>query len=448
MTEPADIQRRLDDIINQAKAGNSEAQYALAVILSRRPATLDQSLHWMQKAIEAGHAGAAFTLGAWYIQGITVSPDYVKGHALVKRAADMKFEDAIVLRSVLTATGIGVTANWAEAFRLVWEHARTGGARCLSQLAFLCWMSDQPSLRGEGDKLLSLAADAFDGVALYTRAQRTLAASPTSEMRARALFDLAIAGQILHHPLAENDPRIHNMVVTPPLPRRDIDLAVIHWDLLRANLGSVPPVPRLAPVQVHCEDPYVAVVPHFLSPEECDWLIARAQPHLRPSQVTDPITGKNISLDYRSSHDMRFWHVFQDLVVHCINLRIAQASAEPLSHQEMLGVLRYLPGEEYKPHGDFLTPDAQGHNPEVERSGQRIKTFLTYLNDNYDGGETAFLHLHLTIKGHKGDGLLFRNVTPDGAPDPRTIHAGLPIRKGVKWLSTIWIRAAQYRYRD
>lgn len=448
MTEANDIQRRLDDILINAKAGNSDAQYALAVILSRRPATLDQSLNWMQKAIAAGHAGAAFTLGAWYIQGIAVSPDYAKGHALVKRAADMKFEDAIVLRAALTATGIGVAPDWSEAFRLVWEHARAGGARCLSQLAFLCWMSDEAAVRAEGDKLLSLAADVYDDVALYARAQRTLAASPSPEVSARALFDLAIAGHLLHHPLAVGDPRTQGMVVTPPLPRRDINLATVHWDFVLARLGTAPPLPSLAPAKVHCEDPYVAVFPHFLSSDECDWLIARAQPQLRPSQVTDPITGNNISLDYRSSHDMRFWHVFQDLVVHCINLRIAYASGEPLSHQEMLGVLRYLPGEEYKPHGDFLTPDAQGRNPEVERSGQRIKTFLTYLNADYDGGETSFLHLHLAVKGHKGDGLLFRNVTPQGAPDPRTIHAGLPIRKGVKWLSTIWIRSAQYRYRD
>ncbi|HXV73404.1 MAG TPA: 2OG-Fe(II) oxygenase, partial [Sphingomonadales bacterium] len=305
-----------------------------------------------------------------------------------------------------------------------------------------------PKVRAEGDKLLNLAADAYDGIALYARAKRTLAASPDEAASSGALHDLAVAGKLLRHPLAKDDPRIQAIEVKLPLPRRALDLRTVDWDLAAKALGGAPPVSDLAAPDVKSCDPYIAIFPRFLSEEECDFLIALANPHLRPSQVTDPITGKYISIDYRTSHDMRFWHVFQDLAVFCINLRIAKASAEPLSHQEMLGVLRYHPGEEYKPHGDFLTPDAQGKNAEVERSGQRTKTFLTYLNADYEGGETEFIKLGLKVKGAKGDGLLFRNVTEAGAPDERTIHAGLPITQGVKWLSTIWIRAREYRYRD
>lgn len=448
MPGEAEIQRRLDNIIAKAKAGNADAQYALAVVFSRREETAGQSLGWMERAISANHAGAIFTLGAWYIQGIMVSPDYAKGHALLKRAADLKFEDAVVMRAALSANGIGVPASWAEAFKIVFDHARLGGARSLSQLAFLCGMTGEPAVEAEGDKLLKLAAEAYDGIALYAVAKRVLSGRTQGAEAGEALRQLAIAGKILRHPLAAEDPRVQNIEVKPPLPRRDLDLQSVAWERVAAALSPGPPVAELSSPNVLSEDPYVATFPGFLSGEECDALVALANPHLRPSQVTDPISGKYIHLDYRTSHDMRFWHVFQDLAVHCINLRIAKASGEPLSHQEMLGVLRYHPGEEYKPHGDFLTPDTKGRNPEVERSGQRVKTFLTYLNEDFEGGATEFIRLGLKVKGAKGEGLLFRNVTGTGDPDERTIHAGLPITKGVKWLSTIWIRGREYRYRD
>jgi prolyl 4-hydroxylase len=448
MAGQAEIQRRLDDIIAKAKGGSADAQYALAVVLSRRDETKPQALEWMNRAIAAGHAGAIFTLGAWYIQGILVSPDHPKGHALLDRAAAMNFEDAIVMRAALIANGIGVSADWPAAFKIILDHARAGGARSLSQLAFLCAMTGEPALKAEGDKLLELAAEAYDGVALYATAQRALAVSAKNEAAEQALHRLALAGKILRHPLAAEDPRIQAIEVKLPLPRHALNLETIAWDKIAEALSPTPPVPKPAQANVVSQDPYIATFPGFLSPEESDALIALANPHLRPSQVTDPITGKYIAIDYRTSHDMRFWHVFQDLTVYCINLRIAKASGEALSHQEMLGVLRYQPGEEYKPHGDFLTPDAQGKNPEVERSGQRIKTFLTYLNDGYAGGETEFVRLGLKVKGAKGEGLMFRNVTDQGAPDERTVHAGLPIARGVKWLSTIWIRGREYRSRD
>ena len=69
-------------------------------------------------------------------------------------------------------------------------------------------------------------------------------------------------------------------------------------------------------------------------------------------------------------------------------------------------------------------------------------TFLVYLDEGYEGGETAFPALGITVRGRIGDGLLFRNASAEGAPDPRAIHAGLPVTRGVKHLASRWIRAA------
>ncbi len=97
---------------------------------------------------------------------------------------------------------------------------------------------------------------------------------------------------------------------------------------------------------------------------------------------------------------------------------------------EPLQVLRYAPGQEYRPHFDAID----------RADNQRVLTFLVYLNDGYEGGETRFLHSGLTVKGKKGDGLLFRNAGQDGRPDPNSQHAGLPVTSGEKFLASRWIR--------
>ncbi len=76
----------------------------------------------------------------------------------------------------------------------------------------------------------------------------------------------------------------------------------------------------------------------------------------------------------------------------------------------------------------------------IDDSGQRVVTFLVYLNDDFDGAQTAFLDLKWRYRGAKGDAILFRNVDGTGAPDPTTLHAGRAPTRGEKWLLSQWIR--------
>ena len=57
-----------------------------------------------------------------------------------------------------------------------------------------------------------------------------------------------------------------------------------------------------------------------------------------------------------------------------------------------------------------------------------------------EGGETHFPQAGVRFKGRKGEALVFRNVTPSGAPDFDTLHAGLPPSRGEKWLLSQWVR--------
>jgi prolyl 4-hydroxylase len=77
---------------------------------------------------------------------------------------------------------------------------------------------------------------------------------------------------------------------------------------------------------------------------------------------------------------------------------------------------------------------------------QRILTALVYLSDDYEGGETTFPHIGLSFRGRTGDALIFRNAGPDGRPDPLSLHAGLPVTKGIKYLASRWIRAKRFAF--
>ena len=123
-----------------------------------------------------------------------------------------------------------------------------------------------------------------------------------------------------------------------------------------------------------------------------------------------------------------------------LRARIARLTRLPILGFEDSQVLHYAPGEEFKPHFDFLDTRESGHAAAVAAGGQRVLTFLIYLNEGFDGGETAFPQLGWRYKGRTGDALLFFNATPDGAPDRRTLHAGVPTASGEKYLFSQWVR--------
>jgi hypothetical protein len=103
-------------------------------------------------------------------------------------------------------------------------------------------------------------------------------------------------------------------------------------------------------------------------------------------------------------------------------------------------VLHYEAGEQFAPHRDFLDPAVPGQAADFARRGQRIVTFLVYLNSDFEGGDTDFPILALAYKGGAGDALYFGNVDSAGVPDLRTLHAGLPPTSGEKWLFSQWVR--------
>jgi len=195
-----------------------------------------------------------------------------------------------------------------------------------------------------------------------------------------------------------------------------------------------------APRERLLNDPRIAVSRGFLPPAACDWLIARARGRVAQAQVFDAETGAGRVEETRSNSAWELKLEDLDLVLVAVRARIAATVSTPAGALEPIQVLHYAMGQRFERHFDFLDPAVPGYAADIARRGQRMATFLVYLNEGFGGGETDFPIVGLSHKGGAGDALMFANLDAQGRPDRRTLHAGLPPTSGEKWLLSQWIR--------
>lgn len=171
-------------------------------------------------------------------------------------------------------------------------------------------------------------------------------------------------------------------------------------------------------------------IPSFLTSAEARYLTSLALPRMQPSVVVHPATGELVFDPVRRSSAAAFPFLAENPVVHAINRRIAKATDTACEQGEPMQILGYERGQEYRTHSDAI----------ANEPNQRILTFLVYLTEDFEGGETSFPKLDLAIRGKVGDALLFSNVDAAGRPEPSMVHAGLPVIRGRKLLLSKWIR--------
>jgi prolyl 4-hydroxylase len=155
------------------------------------------------------------------------------------------------------------------------------------------------------------------------------------------------------------------------------------------------------------EIPEVTLFRGAFSPAECDFLMLVAEPTYEVSLVKDD-WGGDVRNQVRTSDGSTIHWLIEDPAIHA-------------------------PGQQYHPHVDWLGEE-----------NARIRTALVYLNDDYAGGETAFVKTGLRVRGRKGDVLVFSSVNAAGGFEPLSEHAGLPVTSGTKYLASRWIRASRH----
>ena len=225
---------------------------------------------------------------------------------------------------------------------------------------------------------------------------------------------------------------------------------------VQQGLPSAVPVPEpqldASPSQVDCGDrmvnvllamaqPRIVVFGNLLSPEECDALIADAEPRLaRSLTVATKTGGEEINADRTS--DGMFFQRGETPLIQRIEERIARLLNWPIENGEGLQVLHYRPGAEYKPHYDYFDPAEPGTATILKRGGQRVGTLVMYLNDPEQGGGTTFPDLQLEVGPRRGNAVFFSYA--QGHPSSRTLHGGAPVLKGEKWVATKWLREGEF----
>jgi hypothetical protein len=211
------------------------------------------------------------------------------------------------------------------------------------------------------------------------------------------------------------------------------------WAALRQSI-DVPSWGAPVTPQALCRSPKITLYGHYLSPSICAWLIRRGEGRLGRARVFDPVGGGSAVEEVRTNSAFEMSLADLDVVLAVLRFRIAATVGVSPGALESPQVLHYDPGERFEAHYDFLDPDAGGHVDQLAYRGQRTMTFLIYLNEGFEGGETDFPLIGHRHKPDAGGALCFANVSPTGVADRRTLHAGLPPTRGEKWLYSQWIR--------
>ncbi|MDG2175080.1 MAG: 2OG-Fe(II) oxygenase [Gammaproteobacteria bacterium] len=194
------------------------------------------------------------------------------------------------------------------------------------------------------------------------------------------------------------------------------------------------------------EDPLVKIFPGMLPPPVCHWLIRLSKKRLKPALVYDAENQRNYQSETRTNSIAEFNLVENELLHFLIQQKMSAACGIPMVQMEGTAILNYQPGEEISAHYDFVNPELSNYEQEIRDKGQRIITFLIYLNEEYEGGETLFTTLDISYKGKTGDGIYFVNALSDGSSDVRTQHSGRPTTSGEKWIISQFIRNLEVKY--
>lgn len=172
----------------------------------------------------------------------------------------------------------------------------------------------------------------------------------------------------------------------------------------------------------------------FLDADLCAGLVALIDATRRPSTVSD----YNGDAAFRTSETCDLDSL--DPIVIEIERRIAgftnldPAFAEPIQGQ------RYAVGQEFKGHTDYFEPQGVDFERYCSVAGNRTWTVMIYLNEPEAGGATRFKTIDKIVQPETGKLLCWNNLRPDGSPNPSTIHQGMKVRAGVKYVITKWFR--------
>ena len=192
-------------------------------------------------------------------------------------------------------------------------------------------------------------------------------------------------------------------------------------------------------------NPDILLIDDFLSADECESIMAHAEPHLIPCVIKHPVTGQVKQDPSRTSTNV---NLPQGDVPGIVDKLVQLARCPDPTYLETLQILRYTQGQHFAPHTDGF--DGPTTACGYYQSG-RLVTIFCYLNNVTEGGTTVFTRLNpvgeqscddgggLVIQPRQGTAVIHFPATTGFEEDQRTEHQGSEAMGHDKWILTTWM---------
>ena len=184
----------------------------------------------------------------------------------------------------------------------------------------------------------------------------------------------------------------------------------------------------------------IFTIPNFLTDDECDYLCNHIENNNTRSTVAGLGSEKSVYNEGRTSSTSTIPD--SDPKFQIINNKMYAELGVPNEYSEPTQGQIYLESQYFNYHNDYFEGDSYTNH--CLSSGQRTWTFMIYLNDVEEGGETEFPRIEQKILPKKGTAVVWKNSDGTGSENPASHHSGLAVVKGKKIIITKWFREKVY----
>ena len=425
-------------LVTKAQSGDADAQYRLAALLMGEQQG-DYALTWLRKAAANNHKDARFTLANFYMSGQLVTRDTARAAEMIIKLHEGGYGAASQMLSVMLASGYCVERDWLAALDILLSNAALGRSGAQREVALLL------ILHGEEDalchELLMAAATQGDIHSAMVLSHRHILGDKRIDAALAAYW--CEAAKQMGHPCALEYSAEIKTAAQSDAP-----------DIAESPLLDLPALKKIfasefgiaLPKQTTLFDrPTVKSFKELVPVELCHHLIGVSAPGMYVASVINPKTGAPEADPQKDCMQRIFLPMEMDIASHVVRVRMAASAGMTIEHGEYLQVLLYSPGQVFVPHLDGFegTPES---NSDLLRGGQRVKSVLLYLNDNYEGGETHFCVMNEKIKGDEGEAIVIHNVLDDGTLDDQSVHEAFATTEGTKWIASLYMREDPFVY--
>lgn len=218
-------------------------------------------------------------------------------------------------------------------------------------------------------------------------------------------------------------------------------LATVKKSAVEAFVQIDHEIPRAIPTWSGNKIPYsILQIEDRFSKQECDHVINYMSTKVKRSTVIGSNGESDVTSNVRTSSSG--WIKHSDPLMHNFVRKFIYIGSQlsgfyDMNNYEDISIVRYQPSQFYKEHYDSCSTKTRcGSGNRV----YRVATLILYLNDNFEGGQTRFPKIDTNVEPKTGKLLYFYDTHRNGVEIDDSIHAGLPVASGEKWIATLWIK--------